>query len=509
MIVPDSREGVETTFTVRAEDSTNSDCISADFCFYYSDLAGAMEQSCDGKIVVYLGEARKQELPPYGGSRPDLYPIDSDAGYKSFEQNGLGYTGPFRRLQDIQRRCDYAIAMAEWSAEELDATEYTVHPALLDVSRQNVFHARADPAVGNLPMTILPVGIKRVAVSPNVALADGDTLRVKTDTFVAARNGLGVVGDVHIYNASSGDTAVQMESVSLDPVSPQMPHQDDRLFFEIVFKIDPFLRLLEPPEYDLDSKSSQRTKELSADIERLCLFYIQRILADLDAKERPTLMWYHQMLVSAWDATIKLVQEGCNPVAETSWLADKSDIVDKIFVKWGNTVDIEIVRVVGERSLEFLKRKESILEVLMKDNMAARVYSDGCGFEEANGGIIDVLSKSLTNFPGPITSRLVLVLAPQLTTSYELLAILSTHTPIQTYPQLSLSRRPRDSVNFNAKPSSGRLTWKATWKPKGSESTLTVSLSPQMFFMPLPVSREALSRLVCCLSQVASSFLSR
>ncbi|EXU95756.1 hybrid polyketide synthase-nonribosomal peptide synthetase-like protein [Metarhizium robertsii] len=332
-------------------------------------------------------------------SPPGLYPIDSDAGYKSFEQNGLGYTGPFRRLQDIQRRRDYAIAMAEWSVEELGATEYTVHPALLDVSRQNVFHACADPAVGNLPTTILPVGIKRVAVSPNVALADGDTLPVKADTFVTARNGLGVVGDVHIYNASSGDIAVQMESVSLDPVSPQMPHQDHRLCFEIVFKIDPSLRLLEPPEYDLNSKSSQRTKELSADIERLCLFYIQRILADLDPKERPTLMWYHQMLVSAWDATIKLVQEGCHPVAETSWLADKSDIVDKIFAKWGNTVDIEIVRVVGERSLEFLKRKESILEVLMKDNMAARVYSDGCGFEEANGGMIDVLKQISHKLP--------------------------------------------------------------------------------------------------------------
>ncbi|QLI72968.1 Highly reducing polyketide synthase ACTTS3 [Metarhizium brunneum] len=393
VIVPDSREGVESTFTVRAEDSTNSDCISADFCFYYSDLAGAMEQSCDGKIVVYLGEARKQELPLYGGSPPGLYPIDSDAGYKSFEQNGLGYTGPFRRLEDIQRRRDYAIAMAEWSVEELGATEYTVHPALLDVSRQNVVHARADPAVGNLPTTILPVGIKRVAVSPNVALADGDTLRVKADTFVTARNGLGVVGDVHIYNASSGDTAVQMESVSLDPVSPQMPHQDHRLCFEIVFKIDPSLRLLEPPEYDLDSKSSQRTKELSADIGRLCLFYIQRILADLDRKERPTLMWYHQMLVSAWDATIKLVQEGCHPVAETSWLADKSDIVDKIFAKWGNTVDIEIVRVVGERSVEFLKRKESILEVLMKDNMAARAAER---FSEFQGktifGTLDVES---------------------------------------------------------------------------------------------------------------------
>ncbi|KAK8924241.1 Hybrid PKS-NRPS synthetase apdA [Metarhizium anisopliae] len=190
-----------------------------------------------------------------------------------------------------------------------------------------------------------------------------------------------------------------MESVSLDPVSPQMPHQDHRLCFEIVFKINLSLRLLEPPEYDLDSKSSQRTKELSADIERLCLFYIQRILADLDPKERPTLMWYHQMLVSAWDATIKLVQEGCHPVAETSWLADKSDIVDKIFAKWGNTVDIEIVRVVGERSLEFLKRKESILQVLMKDNMAARVYSDGCGFEEANGGMIDVLKQISHKLP--------------------------------------------------------------------------------------------------------------
>jgi aspyridone synthetase (hybrid polyketide synthase/nonribosomal peptide synthetase) len=399
IVVPDSREGVETTFTVRLEDLKDPKHIAADFKYYYSSLSGSMEPSCDGRIIIYLGEASEHELPPYIQSPPGLYAINSDEGYDMFGQNGLTYTGAFRRLRDVQRRLDYAVAMAEWPVEELAGEHYTLHPAVLDVSWQNLFHARADPLVGKLPTAILPVHINRVTVNPNVLLSEDNTLRVRTESFITTRKSIGVVGDVHIYNSSSGEAAVQMESVVLDPIAPQTEDQDRRLFFDTVFKMDPSLRLMEPPHHDPSSETSQRTKELAADIERVVLFYIQRVLEGLPQSQRSGLTWYHQKLVQAWEASVALIREGRHPVAERAWLIDKSDIPEKIFSKWPDTVDLELVRAVGENFLDFLKRREALLEIIMRDNMAGRLYSEGCGFTDVNGGMVGVLQQISHKFP--------------------------------------------------------------------------------------------------------------
>jgi acyl transferase domain-containing protein len=152
VIVPDTREGLETTFTVRLEDSKDPKRIAGDFSYYYSNTSlESMIHACGGKITIHLGETSEHELPSYGLSRTDLHPIDSDAAYDVFAQNGLMYTGAFRRLQEVQRRLDYSVAMAEWSVDELAGYTYALHPAVVDVSWQNLFHARADYRAGMPP----------------------------------------------------------------------------------------------------------------------------------------------------------------------------------------------------------------------------------------------------------------------------------------------------------------------------------------------------------------------
>ena len=400
VIVPDTREGLETTFTVRLEDSKDPTRIAGDFSYYYSDpSSGSMVHACGGKIVIHRGEASEHELPPYGLlSRPDLHPVDSDAAYDVFSQNGLMYSGAFRRLQDVQRRLDYSVAMTEWSADELMGYENALHPAVMDVSWQNLFHARTDYRAGKLPTPILPVRVKRVTVNPHVELARAvpSPLRIRTESFITARNGLAVVGDVHIYNSSSGATAVQMESVSLKPVAPLTEEQDRRIFFDIVYKADPSLRLVEPTH---DLKHGQRVKELSKDVERAVLFYVQRVLEGLPTSERSSLTWYHQRLVESFESSLRLIRAGRHPVAEIGWLSDKPEVLDMILSKWSGTVDLECVRLVGENMLDFLKRRESMLEVVMKDDLATRLYSEGGGLVEVNRGMACVLEQISHKFP--------------------------------------------------------------------------------------------------------------
>lgn len=504
VIVPDTREGLETTFTVRLGDSRDRSRVSGDFSYYYSDTRlGSMVHACGGKIIVHLGEASEHELPPYGLSRPDLHPVDSNAAYDVFAQNGLMYSGAFRRLQDVWRRLDYSVATAEWSVDELTGG-YVLHPAVLDVSWQNLFHARADPRAGKLPTAILPVRIKRVTVNPHVELVEASTLKLRTESFITARNGVAVVGDVHIYNSSSGVAAVQMESLSLEPVAPPTEDQDRRMFFDIVYKADPSLRLMEPTH---DPKGGQRVKELSADIERACLFYVQRVLEGLPPSERSGLTWYHQRLVESFESSLRLIREGRHPVAEKGWLADKPDVLDMILSKWSGTVDLEAVRLVGENMLDFLKRKTSMLEVVMKDDLATRLYSEGCGLADVNRGMAGVLEQishkfpqaryieigagtgSTVGIPALLLTFCLLACADQpdrLTASCEPSGTLFTHTPLRTSLQLSLVMRLRDLANFAARPFSRLSMWRRTLALKGSRSMLTTSSLLLMYFTPRP-----------------------
>jgi len=525
LIVPDTREGLETAFTVRLEDSKDPKRVVGEFSYYYSDThLGSMVHTCSGKITIYLGGASEHELPPFatdGLSRPDLHPVDSDAAYDVFAQNGLMYTGAFRRLQDVRRRLDYSVAMAEWSVEELmggggNGDLYTLHPAVLDVSWQNLFHARADPRAGKLPGAILPVRIKRVAVNPHMArvlLSEAEpspttttttasgSIKLRTESFITARKGLGLVGDVHIYSSSSGCAAVQMEDISVEPIAPATEDQDRQMFFDIVYKTDPSLRLMEPMH---DLKSAQRTKELGADIERAVLFYMQRVLEGLPPSERSGLLWYHQRLIEAFENSLRLVRDGRHPVAEKSWLADKPDILNTIWSKWPGTIDLEIVRLVGENMLDFLKRRTSMLEVVMKDDLATRLYSEGCGFIEVNQGMAGVLEQISHKFPrakyveiGAGTGSTVSVPAlfltfclfarayqlDRLTTSCEPSGTIFTHTPLRTSLRPSSVTGPRDLVTFAARSFSRLSMWRRTLALKDSRSILTTSSLPLMYFM--------------------------
>ncbi|KAE8393394.1 putative polyketide synthase [Aspergillus alliaceus] len=381
VVIPETREGLDALFTVHLQESKDPNLICGFFSYYYcSDgCSGSMVHTCDGKLIIRLGEASEEELPPCNPLPPGLLPIDTEQGYSVLAQSGLLYSDTFQRLRDVRRRLNYAVGMAEWSVDELKGS-YTVHPALLDVSWQTLLHARADPRAGKLPTALLPVHIGRVAVNPNVELgAEVGTVRLTAESYITSLSGFSITGDVHIYNPCSGKAAVQMEVVSLKSATPPTEAQDRRIFFNTDFIADPSLGLIEPKH---DPEAVERVTDLASDIERVVLFYVQRVLEGLNSKDRTELTWYHKLLIQSFETSIQSIQEGLHPLAKQSWLDDKPEILDIIFSKWPNRIDFQLVQAVGENLLGYLRRQTSMLEVVMKDDLAGRLYNDGCGFAD-------------------------------------------------------------------------------------------------------------------------------
>ncbi|RAK81607.1 putative polyketide synthase [Aspergillus fijiensis CBS 313.89] len=398
IVVPDSREGQDTIFTVRLLESGDPKVIEGHFsyCYCSDPSTGAMVHTCEGRLIIHLGEAEGDELPPSAPAPPNLLPVDSEEGYEVLAQAGLNYTGIFHRLQDVARRLDFAEAKAEWSAEELRGG-YVVHPALLDVSFQNLFHARADPSAGKLPTSVLPVHIKRVAVNPRITLgAEAGTIRTVTQSFITARNGLSLSGDIHIYDGVTGEAALQVEALSVKPIAPPTAEQDRRLFFDTVFMADPSLSLLEPLR---DPGDVERDTALVADIDRAVLYYVQRVLEQVDPSEVAGLSWYFQRMLDCFEHWVQVVREDSHPLAQSGWLDDRVEVIEEIFNRWPGQIDIEIVRAVGENLMDVLHGKTQMLEVLMKDDRFGRMYYEGCGFAVVNAGMRNVLQQISNKYP--------------------------------------------------------------------------------------------------------------
>ncbi|KAK7917399.1 hypothetical protein PG985_011007 [Apiospora marii] len=97
--------------------------------------------------------------------------------------------------------------------------------------------------------------------------------------------------------------------------------------------------------------------------------------------------------------SLQLIREGRHPLAKRCWLADGTDVLEGIWSKWPGSVDLESVRRVGENMLDCLKRMESLLEVLMQDDLLTRLYSEGRGLVEVNQGMAGVLDQIAHKLP--------------------------------------------------------------------------------------------------------------
>ncbi|KAI2791888.1 Hybrid PKS-NRPS synthetase lepA [Penicillium oxalicum] len=398
IVVPDSREGQDTIFTVHLLDARDPNMIEGHFSYCYcSDTStGAMVRTCEGRLIIHLGETTGDELPPYTPPPPNLLSVDTNEGYEVLAQAGLLYSGIFRRLQDVERRLDFAEAKAQWATEELRG-EYVVHPALLDVSFQSIFHARADPSTGKLPVSVLPVHIKRVAVNPKATLgAQTGTIRTMTQSFVTARDGLSLSGDIHVFDAMTGEAALQVEALSVKPMAPPTAEQDTRLFFDTVFMADPSLNLLEPQRNPVDDT---RDMALVSDIDRVVLYYVQRVLEQIDPDEVAGFSWYFKRMLDAYEYWVELVRAGRHPVAPSSWLADEFEVIDEIYTRWPGQIELEIARAIGENIVDVMHGKMQMLEVLMENDRLGRMYYEGCGFTIVNSGLRNVMEQISNKYP--------------------------------------------------------------------------------------------------------------
>lgn len=379
VLVPSTNYGIETVFTTHLLETDNSEVLEADFSYYYcpDERVGSMVHTCNGRLKIYLGSSLQEELPQRGVTRTDLLPVNVDDMYQLLHDTGLNYTGMFRRLQQAQRKLDYAFSTATWDLSEF-SDSYVAHPAVIDVCFQSLFVARSSPDAGHLPSTPLPVHIGRVVLDPNAPWATkSGAINLNFESFITKRDGSYLNGDLHIYDSESGQAILQVEALVVKPVSEPTKAQDKDIFSNITFYADPSWSLIEQKR---NTQLDEKETALAADVERVSLYYMQRLVETIDPSQRSGLKWYHQRMIEAFECMIDVARSGQHPHASTEWLNDGPEILDAIYAKRPDQIDLIACRLVGENILSVVRGEMQILELLMEDDVLERVYMGACGW---------------------------------------------------------------------------------------------------------------------------------
>ncbi|KAK6222232.1 beta-ketoacyl synthase [Colletotrichum tabaci] len=246
----------------------------------YADGVTPMQKNFTGNLRIYLGEPSEDALPARDPATAETLPADTDSFYQMMSEIGLDYTGPFRALEDIDRRYNYCSATLQ-RFHEADTTGLGVSPATLDSCFHSVFAAVASPGDKSLWTSFLPRSIDKIRF--NLALCDtkrteqgGSSSSLVVDSVITQEiprtktATTKFVGDMGIYNAR-GEMEIQVEGLMVASFANSRPEDDKELYLTTVMDLDPEHEMVTA---DLSQEDVATERVLLEACERVARFYV-------------------------------------------------------------------------------------------------------------------------------------------------------------------------------------------------------------------------------------------
>ncbi|ETS80942.1 hypothetical protein PFICI_08471 [Pestalotiopsis fici W106-1] len=211
-----------------------------------ADGSAAMRKNASGNILIILDDMATDALPFRQASLSETLPASTDAFYRMMDNTGLVYSGPFRALQSIKRRCDFASTTLLRRHPE-DTTELTLSPATLDSCLQSAFLTYSSPGDKSLWTSFLPTRIARIQF--NVAQLGKNSKKEDSDLLTVDSHLTEVRGstsdskatftvEIGIYNEND-EMEIEIEGLTVAAFANTRPEDDYELYLHTVMDIDP------------------------------------------------------------------------------------------------------------------------------------------------------------------------------------------------------------------------------------------------------------------------------
>ncbi|KAM7215919.1 lovastatin nonaketide synthase [Rhypophila decipiens] len=417
LVLADESEGgdgaVETVFKLRARKQQNDSpgfqhqggsILEGHFSCSAGTNDGDLQLSCHGRLRIHRGQPTPNSLPAHSFCQDELPSLDIGRFSELFSKLGIDYDGPFRAMKSVNRIWGASKASASWSGDEL-SSEYALHPAILDAAFQAGFATFGSLAENALGTTYLPSGIRRIIIDPNQqykADCSGD-LMTDMEAHLVSRLTDTVDLDLNISPTSfDQQLGVQVEGLVLKAVGEPQPSDDRLIFAKTVWDIDvtsdSFTSTIAAVKPEKVAKEDDE-RELIDTIERTALYFLQQVRLTIQPDEVKGLKWHHRALLEAIDRIVEPVREDCHSILRKDWLGDSAETIHRLGQKFPSSVDLALVKAVGENLPSVMRGQTEILEHMLKDDLLTRLYVEGQGSAACNQQVAGLVASIVHKYP--------------------------------------------------------------------------------------------------------------
>lgn len=400
-LVLEENSDVETQFSLRTtnietplgEKQGGGSVVSAVFAFYSASNKDpvSMVKNASGRLRITLGVPSHDVLPRPHIPEREFLDVDPDRFYKTVGEVGFGYSGPFRKLHATRRRLDESAGLIQTpdASEEgsaRDASRLILHPGTLDCAIQSIILAYSYPGDGKMRSIYLPTTIDqlRINVWASAELKGPPGTKLPFYASITGSQSQGdLAGDVEIHSADGVTTLVQLQGLHTTPLIKSAPSNDVKLFFETTWDAETPVgnqSLWKGAEGGVNDPSGNFA--LSFSLERVAYYYVRTLGEAIPAPERAQLDWHHKIFYQYIDNIVEQVASGTHPYAKTEWANDSHDVILSIMDKYPNSIDLRLMRAVGENMVAAVRNEMNILEAMMQDNMLNDFYAYALGMDE-------------------------------------------------------------------------------------------------------------------------------
>lgn len=343
-------------------------------------------KACEGQLFVRHIH-NDSGFPSVSGKRATLCSVSTDRFYASLLRIGLQYEAPFR-LHTIQRTLKRAVTSISGSDPSLEGSPYILHPAVLDIAFQTALAAFASPGDGQLECPYLPTFLRRLRFNVEGLLRSGffknsqnfDSHVIKSIPASRETSATFIADVESFFDVAGHELVFQVESLTATALPLAHSIYDEGIFSKEIW--------LKDIQYALATITSEEDGLLDSKAfevcERVAYHYMRALYQDVpqgNVENFPNhlrRLWHYFDLLLGPHACIS------HPSIRAGWSKDTDADILAMMEPFSARIEIKLARRVGENLGRVVRNEVSMLEVLMKDNLLSRFYTEAVGFDRAN-----------------------------------------------------------------------------------------------------------------------------
>ncbi|AEO57481.1 polyketide synthetase, partial [Thermothelomyces thermophilus ATCC 42464] len=399
------KAGIELVFSLHIDKATEIDGHRVFETSFFARSVTATAESTDAALnasgrmqVTVAGDGAAEpleSLPAQEAGPAAMTEVDDSLFYSELKQLGYGYSGAFRALHSMTRKSDFGrgrISKVDAASMHPSEKDLLVHPGYLDAAFQAMFLAYSYPGDGRIWSLHVPVSIKSIRIDAARCRANSDDYLSFDAAINAAESLSGKIdlsGDVDIFSGDGRTGLIQVENIRLIPFAPATESQDTQMFYVNTWNTA-------SPDGAIaagDNRASQEDNELGWLLERVAHFYLRNLAESIRPDEEAGARWHHKKLLEFARQSVALARGGRQRFFKKEWLRDTAETLEPLMDAFGDRVDVQLLRNVGEHLADAVRGQGDILTHMTKDGLLDRWYEESLGLGEYTGFLAEVVGQ--------------------------------------------------------------------------------------------------------------------